>query len=517
MRRILFAAALALAAGPGMAQDVAGQTPPAEMEALAAAIGATSITWRSHVIPPGGQINSAEGATCGFSRKMLSGACHPGFDQRVRIVNQYPNIGADTWRCGFRNTATISRTAWVYTLCVADIPVLAPPPVRHNLSVARHSTTPLTSGDADRILRDGTRTAAVSDHAGDVACNIELRRNGGVSVLPSGDGSIDSSAEFSALMAMPGWVKVVNQINWCGSIGAGIIGCAPVPGSSLAVVRFTPSLEGILWLHEFGHNKGRGHRNGTQNVMHPSIGATRLGLDAAECTALRSLPATEDSALVMAADGGGGDGGLPDNDAPTPEDVTEFVRQHFVRGVPYETVVRAYGPDDVPALLEMLNDPAEAEWRVNVIAVLGMIGTEEQVFAPLAAVLDEGGGETLDPQAYRAQLTVPIALGYLANGGSDQALAFLIDAARPAFWEDAQIGRAGFEANLDETASQLTIQAVLGLALAGRDQSIEALEELRDDPEAEVDEAVVDEALGAARAVNEMGLESYYEEGQPSR
>ena len=503
-------AAFALLAGPAPAQDdETGQDPmTADLAAFAAAIGNTSITSRSHSVPPGGQINSAEGTACGFNRRMVSGACHPGFDQRVRIVNQFPNVSANAWRCGFRNAAPIPRTAWVYTLCTENRIVVAPPPVRHNLSVSRHSTTPLTNGDADRILRDGTRVAQTSDHAGDTACNTEFRRSGNVAVLPGGDGSIDSGAEFSALLAMPGWVKAVNQINWCGSIAAGIIGCAPVPGASLAVVRFTPALEGILWLHEFAHNKGRGHRNGTQNVMHPSIGATRLGLNADECNALRTLPASENAAVFLAA---GEEETLPESDVPAPEDVTEFVRQHFVAGVPYAVVVAAYGPEDVPPLLEMLGDSAEAEWQVNVIAVLGMIGTEEQVFEPLVATLEEGG-EVEDPMAYRARATVPLALGYLANGGSEAALDYLAEAAQPTFWRRTETARASFQASADEAAAQMATQAQLGLALAGTEEALATLEALAAERAEDVDPAVVQEALDAARTVSEMGLQGYYED-----
>ena len=115
-------------------------------------------------------------------------------------------------------------------------------------------------------------------------------RDGDVTVFTEGDGSIDSAAEFNALTALPGHIKVVNQINWCGALIPNVIGCAPVPGNSLAVVRFTPSLEGILWAHEYGHNKGRSHRNDDANaVMNGTIGATRLKVDAPECTAFRTL------------------------------------------------------------------------------------------------------------------------------------------------------------------------------------------------------------------------------------
>ena len=70
-----------------------------------------------------------------------------------------------------------------------------------------------------------------------------------------------------------------------------MIGCAPVPGNSLSVVRFTPSLEGILWAHEYGHNKWLNHRNDDPNaVMNGTIGSTRLRVNAPECTSYQNSP-----------------------------------------------------------------------------------------------------------------------------------------------------------------------------------------------------------------------------------
>ncbi|WP_179957550.1 hypothetical protein [Exilibacterium tricleocarpae] len=76
-------------------------------------------------------------------------------------------------------------------------------------------------------------------------------------------------------MNTPGFVKAVNRINWCGGFSPNIIGCAPAPGNGILVVRFTSSLEGILWAHEHGHTRGLRHRNSSTAVMAPSIANTR--------------------------------------------------------------------------------------------------------------------------------------------------------------------------------------------------------------------------------------------------
>jgi flavodoxin len=144
------------------------------------------------------------------------------------------------------------------------------------LRVRRFASTVLDDARADVILADATVVLQTNDGAGDRACLVHFTRDGAVTQFSTGDGSIDSQSEFNAVIALPGFVKVVNQINWCGGIIPNVIGCAPVPGSSLVVVRFTANQEGILWAHEYGHTQSLSHRTDTSNaVMFPSIGTNR--------------------------------------------------------------------------------------------------------------------------------------------------------------------------------------------------------------------------------------------------
>jgi hypothetical protein len=48
---------------------------------------------------------------------MIAGACHPFYNDQVPIINQFPNISLNTWRCGFKNNTAAPVTVWVYTLC----------------------------------------------------------------------------------------------------------------------------------------------------------------------------------------------------------------------------------------------------------------------------------------------------------------------------------------------------------------------------------------------------------------
>lgn len=162
------------------------------------------------------------------------------------------------------------------------------PVVVHRLSISRHRNVTLTNARADRILRDATDALQVDDGGSDLSCLVELVRRGNVAIPLMGTGVINTKAGFNALMALvPGNVIVVNQINWCSGIGANIIGCAPVPGRKLVVVRFTANQEGILWAHEFGHNKGLNHTTGTNRIMRGTIGVNNNRVSASESNAYR--------------------------------------------------------------------------------------------------------------------------------------------------------------------------------------------------------------------------------------
>ena len=80
-------------------------------------ISSTTLTYRSHQIAAGGSSGNLEGNSCPATYTMISGACHPGYNDQVIIINQYPNRYLNTWRCGFSNNTGSTRTVWVYTLC----------------------------------------------------------------------------------------------------------------------------------------------------------------------------------------------------------------------------------------------------------------------------------------------------------------------------------------------------------------------------------------------------------------
>jgi len=495
----------------------------------------TTLTSRRHTVAAGARAPNLEGAACPAPAKMFSGACHPGYNDRVAIINQYPNISSNTWRCGFKNNTDRSVAIWIYTLCARSEggDHVGDEIVQHRLQIRRHASANLTNGDADGITAAASTILQTNDGAGDVACAVALSRDGDVTEFSEGDGSIDSEAQFSALVALPGWVKVVNQINWCGGLIPNVIGCAPVPGSSLAVVRFNADLEGHLWAHEFGHNKGLSHRNDDPDaVMNGVIGETHRRVTAAECEAYKVLPA---AALVAAAQ--------PPQPSPMPHqaeagpasqsaqasavtpgvqapamNIRDFVRQIFIHGVPYEEASR-YDASVVPTLLDMLSNPAEQEYWPNIVVVLGMIGDQRAVDPLISFIEAHAPPDGLSRQHYAAKTSALMALGYLVNKSGDRrALDYLKASATPDTWTAKDIsGIAPFQRSVSERNRDFSKFAILGLALTGNPKAAQVLRQLQvpaaspaiREFQAQVGD-VISEALRENQKISEQGLTNYY-------
>jgi len=77
----------------------------------------TTLTYKSHSIAAWGKSGNLEGSACPSGYKMLSGACHPFYNDKVAIINQFPNVYSNTWRCGFKNNTPDTVTVYIYTLC----------------------------------------------------------------------------------------------------------------------------------------------------------------------------------------------------------------------------------------------------------------------------------------------------------------------------------------------------------------------------------------------------------------
>lgn len=382
-------------------------------------------------------------------------------------------------------------------------------PVSYSLSIERHNTSNLDNNRSDAILRDMQSIITINDGPGDIACDVNFSRNGEVGVFNIGSGFINSESDFVAVNGLPGEIKVVNQINWCGGIAPNIIGCAPVPGVSFVVVRFDESQEGILWLHEYGHNKGLNHRNNPNAVMNGVIGPTHKRVNRQECDAFRNNASPE---LAPAR--------FPRyeilQDTMT---IDDFVKQQYIRGVPYEEAIK-YGEKHVPELLLMLSDSANMAYWSNIIVTLGIIGDERAVI-PLIDLIKADHEGLLSRGLYNAKTSAIMALGYLINkSGNREALDFLKDCLSPHNWDETQPDwESPFQSAKVDRNIQLSSVAVLGLTLSGHPEAIEALQALKEPMASETEKKfqsqisnTLDQAIRDCEAISRDGLLQYYRE-----
>jgi hypothetical protein len=99
-----------------------------------------------------------------------------------------------------------------------------------------------------------------------------------------------------------------------------------------------------------------------------------------------------------------------------------LVRTHWFEGVPYEQA-RALDLEGVRRVIELLEDPAEAEYHSNAVMALGMSGSPE-AFAALARFAAREPRGEVALSVYRARNALPFALGHLARSDR-RALALL--------------------------------------------------------------------------------------------
>lgn len=408
--------------------------------------------------------------------------------------------------------------------------VSAPPRATHAFEIWRYSGVSITPGDADRILADSGGLLTTKDADDDVACALAFQRDGSIESFTLGDGSVDSEADFIAVSRLPGQVKVVERLNWCGALTPNVIGCAALGGGSIVVARFAPALEGQLWAHEFGHNQGLLHVEREHALMRSFIGESHRRVDAGECDAFLdggaapSRPgeplAGRGGARLILARGTDADAG---ESAEAPAAVEAFVRRIYPHGLPYEAA-RRYGPEAVATLAPMLRDPAEALYWPNIAVAIGAAGGQDAAPILISFVEDPGigGGAVSEDAVQRAKTSALMALGYLANAAKSRiALTYLASGLSLSSWDRAPEPEmpVAAKARRDRAFAK---HCALGLALSGAPEARAALERQRQESmlassaqrflgvDRPLDPELLASALETHAEVAEMGLEAYY-------
>jgi hypothetical protein len=386
------------------------------------------------------------------------------------------------------------------------------------VTVQRHSTVALSDADADRILTDMGTILQSDDSPADVATPVRFVRNGPIQVLPAAiPAAIQTQADLTALLNAGSGVKIVQAIRWCGGPGGSIIGCAPVgsPTVNLAAVRFTANQEGLIWVHEYGHNTGLPHRtDDPRAVMFPSVGVDHNVVNSAESARYLAGPLAitgevmASSCLLGAA-------------IQPPKDVREFVSRHWIAGIPYQAASQ-YTEEDAKRLLEWLvNEPEKhEEFLPEIVTTLGFIGSELAV-KPL---IDFVRHPKASRAVFNAKNAVLIHFGDLVNkSGSKEALDFITrvatnkDAAKTlavprSTIAAAEAAVAGVDApTLAALAAELAVSATFGLALAGKPEAEQILANLANDTNAfPAVKAAAVEAAALSRTVRAQGQAAYY-------
>jgi len=202
-----------------------------------------------------------------------------------------------------------------------------------------------------------------------------------------------------------------------------------------------------------------------------------------------------------------------------PMEISDFVKQVFVEGLPYDKA-NQYDASVVPELLEILEDPErEAHWA-NVVIVLGVIGDERAV-EPLLAFIEKGVEGQMSYRHHVARDGALVGLGYLVNKtGNEKALNYLKAGVIPETWEAKKItGIASYESSTAERNENLSKRAIVSLGLSGNPSAAEALRLLQKPMDAETKKAfqsqisgLVSQALKDNEKISNKGLSAYYRE-----
>ncbi|MBI1345912.1 hypothetical protein GC163_06445 [bacterium] len=371
----------------------------------------------------------------------------------------------------------------------------------HLLQIRYYKSLTFTNGEADRILADVSKLLQDCDGTDDVACPVEFKRKGAVKQFTEGNGSVDSEADYKAVLKVPGQVKIVDELNWCGGPKPEAIGCADTPGDSIVVERYTASEEGVLWAHEIGHNKGLPHRHGTDVLMKAYVHQTHTRINQAESQAFLSTQAVAQSGQQGPA-----------------MSVQDFVRNMYFEGIPWDEAMK-YGPGDAKILLDMLQNPENAPYRANIITTLCLIGDERSAASVMEFIM--AGEGPLSDADYTAKKAALVHLGHLLQRYKNpEGFRLLQEVVRK---DELLVSQLHWSPPKGKTAEyrnqQLRTMALYGLAYSGP-SGLEVLQNLQKNglednvKLTENEQAVLQEAVKISREISEKGLMRYYEDSR---
>jgi HEAT repeat protein len=192
--------------------------------------------------------------------------------------------------------------------------------------------------------------------------------------------------------------------------------------------------------------------------------------------------------------------------------VDELVHAHHFNGIDY-SLAHALGPEAVPYLLELLADPGEREFWVNIIVTLGFI--EDPAALPALVTFLEGAAGEVDIYTFRALLSVKYAIGCIAGAGDSPALQYLLG------WADDPDSPPVAWSYQNKNGRELLYErSLMALAVSGRPEAKARLTQLKQSLQARINqsgasaprdqarEQVLDTAFGLMDRIEKEGRTS---------
>lgn len=153
--------------------------------------------------------------------------------------------------------------------------------------------------------------------------------------------------------------------------------------------------------------------------------------------------------------------------------VDDLVHKHYMDGIPY-ILAHSLGPDALPYLFELLNDPDKKIFWTNIVVTIGFI-EDPSAIEPLITFLEDTQGD-VDGATFRALLSVPDEIGNIGSNGNARAIDYLNDNIMNPFDQNLNWNYR------DKPISELIAeQSAMGLAVSGRPEARQRLKSLQAD------------------------------------
>lgn len=156
-------------------------------------------------------------------------------------------------------------------------------------------------------------------------------------------------------------------------------------------------------------------------------------------------------------------------------ELKDFVTKDYIHGIPYAKA-KSFGPQALPELFSMLNDPKYEQFRVNIVATVGMIG-DESAFNPLKEYFENQKGE-ISESTFVSLLVVFQSLGHIGQSGNADVIAYLAQWTDPGHWKEAGLNFT-FQNYRDRAMAEVLGRlAIQGLGITGKPEAINILDNL---------------------------------------